>query len=775
MITFGENIKKYFHTILHSCDLYTKEDLNTLITKHQKTLQKVIEENKKLRNIIEDYKNSKKDISVLLPKLKFVESVPQPKQEDYQLEFSISDDEIKEFISTKKLGKPTDEQWKVILSKNSRQLVAAAAGSGKSTTMLLRILVLIKFGNIHPSTLIVFSFTKKSCEDLRCKLEELFKKSDLILYKSYIKAMIRTFHSKVYEIAKESGVLSTHKLFEFIKDTDEKSQIEAELEAVENTFNNTKLSHKQSDILKQIYTQAYSADIDFKKNIHEIFINSNINKSSLREENKDIDSIKFCLSFSKTLGEIFENVYDTSLDTTIKKKDFSKLIHDADFYYHLYLKKLDVYLIFHPDSNTLVNKGLDDREIEHPKSQKKHDLQHAKNIHKKAYGYCDLRVIFVENQQHLNDILLIEDISNKRSEINERPIIFNIKISSMYREKLVYEYFYTLINFIESTGISHEQLSQLMINILKDNSIDTENMHILTAMMIYWKYLIQYFNENKIYQFSNLLRYFSENNIDYFDFTSSSTQSMQHILIDEFQDISPEIISFVRGSQNYLSRQSKKTSLMCIGDDWQSIYGWRGSTPSYLINFNKHFNCTNKTLIMSYNFRSSQHILSKAEMIMKKISMKLNKKVLAYNQYTDTEFKKINFDNSNENFLNYEKIIEDIENKISKIQKEWPDAVIYILSRQQPEKFRNIKSAKSMTFHSSKGLEADVCFLIGDCNYKENDKIRNLIYRLAKYPQSYDESQRDESIRLAYVAATRAKRKAYWYGLEKSEFGHIFE
>ena len=62
-----------------------------------------------------------------------------------------------------------------------------------------------------------------------------------------------------------------------------------------------------------------------------------------------------------------------------------------------------------------------------------------------------------------------------------------------------------------------------------------------------------------------------------------------------------------------------------------------------------------------------------------------------------------------------------------------------------------------MTYHGAKGLESNYCVLVGDCVYQETSPIRNLAYRLAGFPQSYDEAQRDEALRLAYVALTRAE------------------
>lgn len=822
------DIEKYFNKIIRYFDLYTKKDIDKLHLEHQNKKQdlKLVCKNKiqeiktaydnQLKEIGIDYKNKLNDIesfyknklqktiidyentllenhlestklqeiikenektinefSLNIPRLQFIESSTQISKNLYTIKFFVDDEEIKEFILSKKLGKPTPEQWEVILCKNSTQLVAAAAGSGKSTTMLLRILVLIKYANVNPNEIVVFSFTKKSCEELRDKLKEHVKKAELKIDELSIERMIRTFHSKVYEVAKKSGILGSYKLFEFIKDSDEENTDDESDIEVDNIFNDSKLSLVQKNILKEVYTKAYHEDGNFKKLIHEIFLKSNLNKTSLKIENPSMDYIQFCLSFSKPLYQTFEKIYQTTYDTSMKKKAFSKYIDNAFFYYHVYLKSLDIYLIFSPDKDILNTSEFEDIKVENSKNLKLYELKYAINSHKKVFGYCDSRVIFVESQQQLNDILLIDKIYDKK-ENDDIPILFDIKVSSLFRTSLIYEFFYTLISFIESTGIYFEQLEQLKDKISEDNTLDKEHQNIFVALMIYWKFMKQYFIENKIYQFSNLLKYFSENNIQYFEFASASLLSMKNILIDEFQDISPEIVSFIRGAQNYLYTQEQKTSLMCIGDDWQSIYGWRGSTPSYLIDFNKHFNCEHDELVMSYNFRSSQDILSKAEMILNKTKMKLDKTVIAYNDYRDSEFIKVSL-NNNPNNLDYKKIVEDINERINEIRTEWTDAIIYILCRQNQKKLNGIKGAdKIMTYHSSKGLEADICFLVGDCEYKEKDIIRNLIYRLAKYEQTYDESQQDESLRLAYVAATRAKRKAYWYGLEQSEFSHIF-
>ncbi len=80
------------------------------------------------------------------------------------------------------------------------------------------------------------------------------------------------------------------------------------------------------------------------------------------------------------------------------------------------------------------------------------------------------------------------------------------------------------------------------------------------------------------------------------------TQKYQYILVDEFQDTNP--------MQSELLHQlaGKEQNLMVVGDDDQSIYGWRGATLKNILDFNKTYPNTVETTLIE-NFRSSQQIL----------------------------------------------------------------------------------------------------------------------------------------------------------------------
>jgi DNA helicase-2/ATP-dependent DNA helicase PcrA len=79
----------------------------------------------------------------------------------------------------------------------------------------------------------------------------------------------------------------------------------------------------------------------------------------------------------------------------------------------------------------------------------------------------------------------------------------------------------------------------------------------------------------------------------------------QYIMVDEFQDTNPmqsRLIDLLAGS---------KKNIFVVGDDDQSIYGWRGATLANILEFTKRYPDAQEVTLIE-NFRSTQEILDGA-------------------------------------------------------------------------------------------------------------------------------------------------------------------
>lgn len=79
----------------------------------------------------------------------------------------------------------------------------------------------------------------------------------------------------------------------------------------------------------------------------------------------------------------------------------------------------------------------------------------------------------------------------------------------------------------------------------------------------------------------------------------------QHVLVDEYQDVNEM-------QYRWLQAFAKKGAhLFCVGDDDQSIYGWRGASVEKILCFSDDFPHSH-VIYLEDNYRSSPHILSAA-------------------------------------------------------------------------------------------------------------------------------------------------------------------
>lgn len=94
----------------------------------------------------------------------------------------------------------------------------------------------------------------------------------------------------------------------------------------------------------------------------------------------------------------------------------------------------------------------------------------------------------------------------------------------------------------------------------------------------------------------------------------------QHILVDEYQDtnkVQYRLIKLLTGD---------KENICVVGDDWQSIYSWRGADFTNILNFERDF--PGATVIkLEKNYRSTKPILDAAHNVITKNMQRSDKKL----------------------------------------------------------------------------------------------------------------------------------------------------
>lgn len=102
------------------------------------------------------------------------------------------------------------------------------------------------------------------------------------------------------------------------------------------------------------------------------------------------------------------------------------------------------------------------------------------------------------------------------------------------------------------------------------------------------------------------------------DIRAKWQRKFAHILIDEYQDTNHIQYQIVKLLVN------DKRNICCVGDDWQSIYSWRGADFTNILNFERDFPGA-KVIKLEQNYRSTQNILDAAQKVITKNTQRSDK------------------------------------------------------------------------------------------------------------------------------------------------------
>lgn len=170
------------------------------------------------------------------------------------------------------------------------------------------------------------------------------------------------------------------------------------------------------------------------------------------------------------------------------------------------------------------------------------------------------------------------------------------------------------------------------ISAVKNNGITPQEIQSTTVLQAEFEYIFQRYkqemNRYRLIDFDDMVLLCRNLLVERPDTLKLWQERFQYILVDEFQDICSlqyEVVRMLAKPQD---------NLFIVGDDDQSIYGFRGSKPEIMMNFTKDYPEAQQVLL-NVNYRSKQGIVDTAGKLIAHNKVRFAKDVKAQNEQTD--------------------------------------------------------------------------------------------------------------------------------------------
>lgn len=762
--SFGEDADIIVNAIFN-------EDVNTLsrkISEYEISIDKI-------KNVVSD-----KIYNVLRQKIKFFNLLSKYNFKEYDnLLKDIPKNEREEWLNEKagyvskyfkevlyrkdsKILVPDDEQIKAISNPYQNILVTARAGSGKTTTIINKVIFEIEKYNLKSSNIKILAFNKNVRKQIN---------THKVLSK-YSNEMAHTFHSLAHKICSNEG-----KVLRIVdEDSPNKSSIITRLleenlslvtrenmyVAIRNSCIKTEDGYCGQLLMDDPETliplpQKYMADFLFEHKFQ-----------------FDGEDLKFDLG-----GYLF---YD---------KD-RRISYSADFKGQINDKNIYIRYISSPNEKI---------------QERFNNFRQKKDILLEFCCPFPLEDILKERNSHPKNLPIrnafekafekfLQDSGNHISCLGKRE-----------KEELLTEFFdnykphfnmqcESLINHYQQKTWELKEIKKNIKNFIIKNPLHEYRYLLEISIPIYEQYK-NYLRQNNKIDFNTLmveaskeLQALGGNN----HLTREAIKLKREIegwkllCIDEFQDFSQLFFNLVKEIKNI----NPEIKLFCVGDDWQAINGFAGSDTNFFTKFEEYIKQTFKQNvgrnILRTNYRSTEEILEMSNSFMHHFCPKedgakgkgkheLNglcvievggqnskelKKLSIYKKRTslniltkaDALFQ-IMKDNASQK-PNYF-ILARRERVVDKLNSIYTDFLEEINARYGHGFYIPKEDFTFSTIHKSKGLERDIVIILVDNNsyplYHPTSEMIQALFGL---------KWKEEERNLFYVALTRAKKKVYF-------------
>ena len=541
---------------------------------------------------------------------------------------------IEQTIEGKKLS---ESQKKAIHQTGDNICVNAGAGSGKTLTILAKVIHLMDQEIAKPEEVVVVAYNNRVAVELRERISDLSEtfpnlnkkikrisiaqgkecpeckqKIEVALHmckdnNKYIERKVHTFHSYCYDQLK--------------KNQPAKVELAKFLEPKENKL----LELRKAKFFETLVQEIGSKNKTFNKKINKFFLSylhsyKNIfeditsmeeyvrlirpRQLALKIVEEDDEEVHLQVNSIEEL-EIANFLYLRGIEFKYEDEYKGKLPDQWDRWDNTRTYKPDFHLFKKNEKGEIEY----DEYYEHFALDKKlnppkyfRDIEKYKRDYEIKKKLFDGKLICTYSYQKLDDALfdsLTKQLRSRGIKVPDENVISDEEAIEKFREAGYFSYFASLLSgFLTNFKLRGSKLDKLKSKVntpwFKEKFEGTENKRARVFVELFELIFNGY--QKKL---SN------EGRVDYEDMLIQGTkfiedQNLKFLIIDEFQDISSLRAKVLQQIQKY----NKNVQLFSVGDDWQSIYRFSGGDIKIIVNkYDQYFGKKKRVdLELTYRF-----------------------------------------------------------------------------------------------------------------------------------------------------------------------------
>ncbi len=474
------------------------------------------------------------------------------------------------------------EQAAAVAATDGDVLVVARAGSGKTLTLVIRAVFLIRHCLVRPHEILLLAFNKKAQAEIRERLNARLGNAC---------PHVMTFHSLAYALVQPRETI--------IYDTPDADQFGLSRE-VQDVIDEHVRSEEFGSIIRQLMLAHFRDD-------WERIVNGRyqLTMEELLAYRRQLPRESLKGHYVKSFGEkiianaLFEHGVAYSYE---KSRRWNGVNYKPDF-----------------TIETGPNQGV---VIEYFGLQGDADYD-ADSAKKRAYWAHELSWTFLEFKrgdiESCGEETFVEFLLGRLREAGiPCTRLTEEDIWQLVRERALDKFTGAMETFIgrcRSRGLAAEHLERLIRT--HNACSESEQLFLDIGLSVYKGYLQRLAtggNEDfpgLMWRATRKIRN-GETSMRRGKYPSGDLRALRFAMIDEFQDFSlmfMELINAVRG-------QNTRVQFTCVGDDWQAINGFAGADLDYYSRFEHHFRST-RQLYLTTNYRSSRDIVRTGNTLMR--------------------------------------------------------------------------------------------------------------------------------------------------------------